>query len=42
MRVDHHHARGIEPLREPARQQRAAHFACAGEDDGALNRMQWV
>ena len=35
MRLDYRDARGIESLREPAGQQRAAHLARAGEHDGA-------
>ena len=35
LRLDHANAAGIEPLRQPARQHRAAHFPRAGEDDGA-------
>ena len=35
MRLDHRDVLGIEPLRQPARQHRAAHLPRAGEDDGA-------
>ncbi len=37
MRLDHTDALGIESPRQPARQHRAAHFARAGEDDGAFD-----
>ena len=36
MRLDHHDALGIEPLRQPAGQHRAAHLAGAGQRDGAV------
>ena len=40
MRLDHDDAFGIEPLRQPARQHRAAHLARAGEDDGACDALR--
>jgi hypothetical protein len=36
LRLDHRHALGIQPARQPARQHRAAHLPRTGEDDGAL------
>ena len=36
IRLDHRDAVCIKPLRQPARQHRAAHLARAGEHDGAL------
>ena len=38
--LDHHDTPGIEALRQPARQHRAAHLACAGEDDGGLQSLE--
>jgi len=37
IRLDHHNALRVEPLRQPARQHRPAHFPGAGEDDGAFD-----
>ena len=40
MRLDHRDVRCLQPLRQPARQHRAAHLPRAGEDDGALQSLE--
>ena len=42
MRLDHHDAFGVEALRQPAGQHRAAHLAGAGKRDGAVDVLKCV
>ena len=42
MRLDHHHAFGVEALSQPAGQHRAAHLAGAGKGDGAVDVLKCV
>src|ERR1700738_179539 len=41
MRLNDGDTAGVEPLRQPARQQRAAHFSSAGENDGTGEVHKW-